>query len=238
MRSGIAIFAVLTLLLAGTSLAGPPLVGSYNSVDNGGPVYVGHYTEGWDASGSAIKAGTTLNAESWDGAVLGTQWRYWCSTESADAFLWVDNIDAQGNGQRVYLKTFSGGYIWLSGTGPWANGDPQYTGVITHYNETETVQYVNWVPIGAVTSVNAKATFDNYALCMTFYIGNGYRIGTTDLGDVKPAGYPDFLDPGCSATRTLGAWWDFDDVILTINGDCTVATQESTWGAVKSLYSE
>lgn len=237
-RSGIVLSALLTLLFAGTSVAGPPLVGAYTSVDNGGLVYVGRYTEGWDAGGGAIKAGTTLNAESWNDPSLGTQWRYWCSTESGDAFLWINNVNAQGNGTRVYLKTFAGGYIWLSGTGPWANGDPDYPGVIQSYNETETVTYMNWVPVGAVTSVNAIASFDNYALCMTFYIGNGNRIGTTDLGNIKPSGYPGFLDPGCSPTRTLGAWWGFDDITLTISGDCTTPVEDATWGAIKAIYSE
>lgn len=237
MRSGI-VFALLALLLAGTALAGPPLVGAYTSVDYGGPVFVGRYTEGWDAGGAAVKAGTTLNAQSWSSPLLGTQWRYWCSTEFSDGFLWINNVDANGNGNRVYLKSFMGGYIWLSGTGPWANGDAEYTGTIESYDETETVTYLNWVPVGANTSVNARARFDGYDRCMTFYIGNGYRIGTTDLGGVKPADYPTFLDPGCNPSRTLGAWWDFHDITLSISGSCTVPTQDSTWGAIKAIYSE
>ena len=236
-RSGIAI-AFCVLLLAGTSLAGPPLIGDYDSTDLGGVVYVGRYTEGWDGGGGALIDGTTLHAESWDGMSLGTQWRYWCSTEASDAQLLVDTVNGSGNGNRTYMKTFIGGYIWLSGTGPWANGDVDYPGVIDSYTEFETITYSNWVPIAAVTNVQATAHFDNYpAQCMTFYIGNGTRVATTELEETIPANYPDLLDPNCMATRTEGAAWDFTSITLSITG-CEVGTEESSWGAIKSLYTE
>lgn len=237
-RIGMALFALLAVLVAGTAVAGPPLTGSYDDVNHGGSVYLGRYTEAWDSAGGAMEVGTTLNAESWNDPDLGTQWRYWCSTESSPAVLWQDNVNASGYGNRTYLKQFAGGYIWLSGTGPWANGDPDYPGVIGSYTETEIVTYEAWVPIAAVTSVQATAQFTGYSACMTFYIGNGDRVGTTDLGDTKPSGYPDFLAEDCGATRTLGAWWDFDDITLVISGDCTTPVEKSTWGAVKALYAE
>jgi hypothetical protein len=232
--------AFCVLLLAGTSLAGPPLNGAYDSTDLGGVVYVGRYTEAWDGGGSggALLEGTTLHAESWDGMTLGSQWRYWCSTEGSDAQLLVNTVNAQGNGNRTYMKTFIGGYIWLSGTGPWANGDVDYPGVIDAYTEFETITYSNWVPIAAVTNVQATAHFDNYtALCMTFYIGNGTRVATTEIGETLPADYPDLLDPDCYATRTEGAAWDFTSITLSITS-CAVGTEESSWGAIKSMYSE
>ena len=155
-RSGIVLYAFIILLVAGSSVAGPPLDGSYQSTDLGGPVLLGRYTEAWDVGGGALEVGTTLHAESWDpgGPALGTQWRYWCSTELVPSVLLVDLVDGSGNGNRTYQKTFSGGYIWLSGTGPWANGDPDYPGVIDTYYEFETITYSNWVPIAAVTSSN------------------------------------------------------------------------------------
>lgn len=236
-RSGI-VSALFILLLASASVAGPPLNGNYQSVDLGGPVYVGRYTEGWDTGGGATQTGTTLNAESWDESVLGTQWRYWCSTESGDAVLLINNVNASGNGNRTYMKSFAGGYIWLSGAGPWANGDPNYYGTIDTYTEFETITYSNWVPIAAITNVQAIASFDDYpSQCMTFYIGNGTRVATTDLGDPIPVDYPDLLDPNCDATRTEGAFWDFYSVTLSIV-DCATGTEETTWGTLKTLYTE
>jgi hypothetical protein len=237
-RSGIAFLVLCSLLLAGTSAAGPPLTGSYDSVDLGGLVYVGRYTEGWDGDGGALLSGTTLNAASWDGASLATQWRYWCSTESSDATLLVNTVNSSGNGNRTYMKTFAGGYIWLSGSGPWANGDMDYPGMIDSYTEFETITYSNWVPIAAVTNVQAMAHFDNYpAQCMTFYIGNGSRVATTELGDPVPANYPDMLDPDCGASRDEGASWDFFTITLSIV-DCTTGTKETSWGTIKSMYAD
>jgi hypothetical protein len=229
----------LFLLLAGASLAGPPLDGDYQSTDLGGPVYTGRYTEAWDAGGGPVLGGTTLNAESWDGAALATQWRYWCGTETSDGVLLVDNVNpSTGNGNRTYMKTFDGGYIWLSGTGPWANGDPDYYGTIDAYTEFETIQYSSWVPIAAVSNVQATAHFNDYPeSCMTFYIGNGTRMASTEIGDPIPPDYPDLLDPDCNATRTEGAFWAFTSVTLSIYG-CSVSAEESSWGGIKSIYSE
>ena len=235
-RLATVVLGSLLMLLAGASLAGPPLDGAYKSVDQGGPVYVGRYTEAWSTGGGALLVGTTLNAQSWDGSALGTQWQYWCSTEWADAVLLVNTVNSSGNGNRTYMKTFSHGYIWLSGTGPWANGDPSYPGVIDHYVEFETITYQSWVPIAAITNVQASAHFDAYpSLCMSFYIGNGSRIATTELGNPVPANYPPFIDPSCNPTRTLGASWDFFTITLSIV-DCNIGTEESSWGAIKSLF--
>jgi hypothetical protein len=233
-----AFLVLLSLVIAGTAVAGPPLDGVYDSTDLGGSVLLGRYSEAWDAGGSAVDIGTTLNAESWDGTNLATQWRYWCATIATTPIILTDNVDANGNGTRTYQKTFVGGFIWLSGSGPWANGDPDYPGVIDTYDEFETVTYQNFVPVGAVTNVQASAHFDNYPeQCMTFYIANGSEVGSTDLGDTKPADYPDFLATDCSPTRVYGAWWDLLTLTLTISG-CNVPVEETTWGGIKVLYSE
>jgi hypothetical protein len=80
------------------------------------------------------------------------------------------------------------------------------------------------------------AKFDAYpGSCMTFYIGNGSRVSTTDLGDPVPANYPGFLDPGCNPSYSLGACWDFFSVTLTIT-DCSVGTEPATWGGIKSMF--
>ncbi len=237
-RSAIALSAIITMLLAGASLAGPPLPGAYDSTDMGGPVDVGRYTEGWDPAGSAMQAGTTLQAESWDGAALGMQWRYWCATLASDGVLLTDNVDGNGNGNRTYMKIFIGGFIWLSGTGPWANGDADYPGTIDSYVEFETITYDNWVEIAAITNVQASAHFDNYPdECVTFYIGNGSLAASTDLGDPVPPDYPSLMDTACGDTRVDGAFWDFFTITLSITG-CTTPTRDTTWGAVKAMYNE
>jgi hypothetical protein len=237
-RSAIASVALLILLLAEASFAGAPLNGAYQSTDLGGPVYVGRYTEGWTTGGGALSSGTTLNAESWDGMTLASQWKYWCSTELTNGMLLSNTVNSSGNGNRTYMKTFTGGYIWLSGSGPWANGDPDYPGTIVDYKEFETITYQNWIPIAAVTNVQALAAFNAYpGSCMTFYIGNGTRISTTDLGQPAPANYPGFLDPSCNPTYSLGACWDFTSVTLSIT-DCSVGVENTTWGGIKEMFND
>jgi hypothetical protein len=156
-----------------------------------------------------------------------------------DGNLLVDNVNpSTGNGNRTYQKTFEGGYIWLSGTGPWANGDPEYFGTIDSYYEFETIQYSNWVPIAAVSNVQAIAHFDDYPeQCMTFYIGNGTRMASTEVGDPVPSDYPALLNTSCAATRTEGAFWDFTSVTLSIVG-CETSTEPSTWGFIKSTFAD
>ncbi|MEJ2722779.1 MAG: hypothetical protein P8181_16825 [bacterium] len=233
-----ALTAVLAVaMLVCVSFAGPPLNGDYDSDDIGGPTNVGRYTESWSVPNGALLLGTTLNAESWDGMNLGLQWRYYCSTQTIDPVLLVDNVDVNGNGNRTYMKTFTGGYIWLSGAGPWGNGDPEYTGPIDTYHEFETIQYTNWVRTHAVTNVQATAHFDGYPnTCMVFSVGNGLEIGSTDFGMVKPADYPDLLQEGtCDPVMTMGGWWDFFTLTLSIS-NCTVPTENATWGAIKAQY--
>ena len=229
---------MLLVLFTGTSYADAPLNGDYQSTDLGGPLLLGRYTEGWagGGSGGALVPGTTLNAESWDGAALATQWKYWCSTSESDAVLLTDTVNGSGNGNRTYMKTFIGGYIWLSGTGPWANGDPEYNGTIDSYTEFETITYTNWVPVAAVTNVQAIAYFDDYpGTCMSFYIGNGTLIANTDLGQTIPPFYPSLLDPACNASYVDGAAWDFTSITLSIV-DCAVGTEDASWGEIKTLH--
>lgn len=225
------------LLAASMAVAGPPLDGTYDSTDLGGPVNTARYTEGFPIANGALEIGTTLNAESWDGAALGGQWRYWCSSLQTPPVLISNNV-VNGNGFKTYLKVFVGGYLWLSGSGPWANGDADYPGVIDTYQEIETIQYSNYQRVHAVTNIGATGHFDNYPNeCLTFTVGNGVEIGSTDFGQTKPATYPDFLAPNCSATAIYGGWWDFITISLVISG-CTVPAEETSWGAVKAMYAQ
>jgi hypothetical protein len=226
----------LVLALPVFLLAGPPLNGIYESDDIGGVINTGRYSESWEAGGSAIDVGVVLNAADWDGNSLGTEWAYTCGIQLTAPVLLVNNVDVNGNGNRTYMKTFTGGSIWLSGAGPWANGDAEYTGPISSYNEFETVQYVNHVRTHAVTNVSAIAFFDGYSAdCMQFSVGNGLEVGATDLGDPMNPDYPAFLDMACGATRTEGAWWDMFNLQLYITG-CDVSNTEIDWGELKSQY--
>lgn len=231
------VLAGMTFLFAASAHAAAPLPGNYPSSDIGGVLSAGRYSEGWDVGGGALLASTTQNCGSWNGVTLGTEWKYTCGTATAPATLTQDNVDAYGNGNRTWRMPFTGGVFWLSGSGPWANGDASYPGHFDSYVEYETVQYVGGVAIASVTNVQTTAHFDAYpAQCMSFSIANGARIGTTDLGGSLPAGYPDLLDANCNATRTLGAWWNMNALTISITSGCATPTHTSTWGSLKAMY--
>ena len=51
--------------------------------------------------------------------------------------------------------------------------------------------------------------------------------------------FPPFLDDSCqTGTLARGGWGSVTEIALRILGTCTVATEESTWGAVKALYQD
>jgi hypothetical protein len=234
----LACLGLATVLTATASFAGPPIPGTYSSTDIGGTIPPGRYSEGWGPGGGGLLSSATLNCGSWDGTSLGLVWRYICATQLTNAVLILDTVDGSGNGQRTWKCTYSGGTFWLSGTGPWANGDPDYPGVFDSYVEFETVLYSGGIEIGAVTIVQASAHFDNYpTICMSYGIGSGQRVGTTALGQVEPPNYPPFLQAGtCAPVMPEGAWWNMNGVTLSITSGCAVPTRPSTWGAVKTLY--
>jgi hypothetical protein len=239
MKRLVTTFVILTALAltAAASMAAAPLPGEYKSTDIGGTIPAGRYTEGWAVGGGALLTGTTQNCGSWDGIALDGVWKYTCGTELTPGVLLSGYVNGQGNGNRTYVKTYSGGVFWLSGSGPWANGDTDYPGVFDSYVEYETITYSAWVPIHAITNVQAAAHFNNYPdLCMGFSIGNGSRVGTTDLGNVMPPNYPALLDPACNPTQTLGAWWNFNSISIVLTAECATAAKPSTWGSLKAIY--
>jgi hypothetical protein len=227
----------MILLGAATAFAGAPLSGDYKSSDLGGPISTGRYTEGWAAGGSALSVGTTHNAQSWNGTALGTEWRYTCGRQLTPAILLFDAVNGSGNGNRTYMCTFTGGTIWMSGAGPWGNGDPSYSGPIDTYKEFETIQYSGGAVVGSVTNVQAVAHFDGYpASCVAFAISNGTLVGGTAFGGTLPANYPGLLDGStCAATMTHGAWWNMCGITLSLS-NCATPAKVGSWGSLRKLY--
>jgi hypothetical protein len=224
-------------LLSASVMAGPPLNGIWTSTDIGGVINTGRYMEAYTAPNGAVAIGTTLHAQSWDGMNLGLEWSYSCGVIESEPVIISDFVNASGTGSRTYEKQFVGGTIWLSGSGPWGNGDPEYTGPILTYVEYETVQYVNWVRVHAVTNVTAIAQIEGYnESCLSFTVANGVEIGSTDFGDPVPGDYPTMLEAyTCNPISINGAWWNMMTLSLYIDS-CTVSNEDRSWGAVKSLY--
>lgn len=227
----VSILAAVVIVASVTAFAGPPLNGTYKSLN--GDFDNGREASSWPVGGgNYIGTGNVLHAESWDGSTFGTDWKVLCP-QVINVTL-VADLTFGGDGQKIYQIDYAGGMIELGGSGPWGNGDPQYTGLIDTYTEFRTVQYVSGGIVGAVSNHSVSAHLQGYtASCMTWGIGNGALIGMSP--DAKPADYPDFRDGNCNAGPNQGHWGNFTDLTISVQG-CAVATQQSTWGGVKSMY--
>ncbi len=109
------IVILLSVLVSVPVLAGPPNNGTYKSTDIGGTMLPGRYSEYW-ATGP-LSVNNTLNEQSWNGA-LGTEWHWYCPWITGKVLL-VNTVNGAGNGQKIWRVNYTGGYCWISNTGPW-----------------------------------------------------------------------------------------------------------------------
>ena len=242
MRNAILVSIVTVVLAVGAAAvyAGPPIAGTYKSTLN--QFDEGTATTGWSAGGY-FGTGGLIFARSYAGGVFTNDWAVNCAAV-ASAVLIVPKFGA--NGQEIWQITYApGSGVQLGGPGnPWDGGDAVYNGIIDSYVEIRTVQYVSNKIVGAVSDHAISAHIVGYPeSCAAWAIGNGVLIGATTnalftypiLQSVKAANYPDFKTAGCFSTNGPGHWDDIRDLTLSITG-CAVKTEQSTWGAVKSMY--
>jgi hypothetical protein len=234
----ILVTTLLLLLAPGALLVSPagaanPAPGVYESTDLGGLVLLGRAAQSWGAPLNALHGVTDVfNAQSWDGAALGTQWRFSCGVQP-NAQVVQDFRDGNGTGAVIFTNTFVGGTFFLSKQGPWGDGVNDLGGTLTVTRLIVTVRYVLNVPQEARLNVDSDGLFHESNCTLTFVIANGIGGGDTDLVP-KPPGYPDFIDPACQPTRTFGSWGDISQITLRI--DCPVPSRRSTWGTLKATY--
>ena len=234
----ILITMLLCMAIAVPVLAGPPANGTYTSSDIGGTMLPGRYSETWYPT--KLSVNNTLNEQSWDGSTLGGQWWWYCPWVSAPPTLLYNGVNGAGNGQKIWRVSYTGGYCFLDGTGPWAGGDPSYSANVTTWVAIITEQYSNFVEVGTIRDHAVQGTLNGYnSDCMTIHISNVEKISDTNHVPVVPGGYPHFWNwNGCYETGTLGPgeWGDVDSITLTVTDCQSVATEPTTWGAVKAKY--
>ncbi|MFA5070556.1 MAG: hypothetical protein WC528_04725 [Patescibacteria group bacterium] len=197
---------------------------------NNGTMIGGRASEAWCAGLGPGQPGNTENAQSWDGAVLGGQWKVW-GMASEGAVETARYFDVYGNGWIDYATNYTGGQFWLSGTGSWGSGATDYTGLVTYFNVAARVTYVAGSPVGVTSNILLMGTFDNCTHCQIQYaISNALLVWQTGYPTVMLADYPPFL---CGAAS--GELFDACCIVAKIFCQPT-AVDESTWGAIKSLY--
>jgi hypothetical protein len=233
MRLGFMLLALT--LLASTALAGAPIPGVYLSTDMGGLMLTGRFAESWVGTGGHGQIGNTVNAMSWDGSLLGMQWKLSCPHISQGPVLVADTRDGNGTGEVTYRTLYAGGVYWLSKLGPWADNTVDYDGTLDSFVATTTYQFAFGQLLGIRSNVVTQGHFDDYAECFEYTINNAAFFGSTDDGP-KPADYPDFLDLSCqSGVLSRGGWGSVTQLALRISG-CQIPVEPATWTAAKSLY--
>jgi hypothetical protein len=228
---------VAIALFSAPVLAGPPIPGVYFSYDMpGGTFNAGRFSESFAGAGTYNQVGNTVNAASWNGSVLGTDWKIWCSSISVPPTLISDTRDGFGTGDVTWQASYGGGHFWLASTGPWGNGQ-DYTGDFDVFNVTSTFKYVFGTLLGIRWNMTTSGQIDGYTECFFFSINNCAFFSDTDSGPM-PAGFPPFMDSSCNTgTLTRGGWGSVTQLAFQLT-ECQVPIQPSTWGQIKSLYGE
>jgi hypothetical protein len=235
MRKLVFLFAAILVLVPLVAFAAAPAIGTYKTLY--GQVLTGRATESMPADLAEGQIGNLVMAASYDGATLGTNWAVSCPQIASSPVLTYDDVDAYGYGQRIYRTDYTGGMLWLSGTGAWAGGDPYYTSSLSTFRIIATKQYEAGALVGVVSNINLRGPIDGYTSCFEMAISNAELVGYTPIGPQEPGLFPALKGPSdCQANGSHGTYWDVHDITLTLYGSCVVPTEKSTWGAIKTLY--
>jgi hypothetical protein len=214
-------------LMATTAFAGAPVHGVYKTIT--GDLDSGRYGESFAAAGEFFTVGNVYGAASWDGATLGAQWSWsCCRVQTSNQTLVSPNEDKWAIIYDVSSATF-----FLNGTGEaWDGGDVSYSGTVDEMTD----EYVVNKFFGTVVGINSSpdwsghfdAPYDDTCVIVT------HNTAYFD-DDVHPGDYPAFTESDCSTARTFGQWGSVTAITIQITS-CLVATEDATWGAIKSLY--
>ncbi len=234
------LISMFLVFLAVPALAGAPQTGVYLSDDMGGQMLTGRFSESWVGMGGPGQIGNTINAQSYDpGFGLGSQWRFSCGSIAFAPVLVSDTRDLNGTGEVTWRTEYAGASFWLSKDGPWGDGSEDYEGVVNTFTVTATYMYVAGQVLGIRSNTTTSGQFTDFGDCFEYTINNTAFFGDTETSGPLPGDFPDFLDDSCqTGVLSRGGWGSVTEIALRILGSCTVATEESTWGAVKALYRE
>jgi hypothetical protein len=224
------VISIVVLLFAVAAWSQCPWPGEYSTTD--GTLLGGRSSEAWCSGVGPGQIGNTENAMSWDpvSGLLGTQWMAWGMSIAEDPLLIYDGVDGNGNGVRVWQTTYEGGQFWLAGGGYFGPGSDPFDGQIYNFEVTATQTFSGGSMVGLTSNISFEGTFNGCDNCILEYvITNAMLVWYTGMGPPMPDDYPDFL---CGAVA--GELFDVCCIDLLIR--CGVGVEETTWGAIKSLY--
>jgi hypothetical protein len=222
--------SVIVLLAAPAWTACPihPTPGVYSTYS--GTLLSGRDSEAWCSGLGPGRPGNTDDAQSWDGASLGAQWRVWGMQIDQNGGVEVArSVDAYGNGWVDYRTNYLGGQFWLSKNHTWGDGVNDLTGALTYFNVSTRVSLVGGAIVGASSNIYFTGVFDQCPLCTLEYVITNAMLAWMTGWPNQPANYPAFQ---CGAG--MGELYSVCCIQASIY--CPVGVDQSTWGAIKDLY--
>jgi len=171
--------------------------------------------------------GDEIDAESWDGSTLGTQWVLDEAVVASEVLL----DDTTSGSLRIIQdrRTYSGGVLTLKNdttlwSGDVADGD--YLVDVTNFTQSTVTTLYNGTVISTTGTLSMQGTFQNFP----DYSIN-YLVATSETegeGTAAPAGYP-------ALTAANGLWGSATDVTLEIVPEPTAIAFIALGGAGVAL---
>ena len=224
------VFAVglCVLLLAVPAWSQCPVPGEYSTTN--GKILGGRSSEAWCSGVGPGQVGNTENAQSWnpDTGELGGQWRVWGMSIAAEPERIYNGVNEDGDGIMVWQTYYEGGQFWFA-AGFFEPGSDPFDGQVYDFEVTATQTFVGGDMVGLSSNISFNGMFDDCPNCVLEYvITNALLVWYTGAGPMPPD-YPEFL---CGSP----AGEFFDVCCIKANILCGTGVEETTWGAIKSLY--
>jgi len=194
---------VVTAALIGGTVQAAPVYGVFQSEEFGGDIMDGR----WSASlpegntGELAQIGSVINAASWDGVELGTQWQMSGQELVARDLLSVEPFGAleiekwtiEYEGGQLLLKEFARGGATCAWWGDEPAGFDEYVVDITEYSHNTQITYLSGQAVGVYSIITLSGVFEEYTdWQLEFMLAVAVELGE---GAEPPANYPEFLYP-------------------------------------------
>ena len=190
----------LLVALASLPALAAPINGIYQSVEFGGDVMDGRWSEG-GVGGIEGNLGNTIHAMSFNGTALGTMWEIAGPAISSPPTI-ISQVTHFGHTDTTYETIYSGGEMILGASGPWNDpGDGDYVVDITSYGHvtTKTTSLATGFST-FLTEISLSGLYRDFPdYSVTFLVAIAAPQGK---GAVAPALYPSLLP----SSVPFGAW--------------------------------